>query len=535
MAFDTEKAKLSRQSFLIAKLELDTTISAGGSEYHCNGRAPLGQLFHSDIVDGGFDPTPTRMNPGSGLGFRGSVKIKFKDFNYGSAGTYWGRLLANNPFYLDRKLKIYTGFYDGVTFDWANFKEKLYFIKKIQGPDSRGYVTITAHDPLTLLDGDQSLIPTTPDAKLGAAITSSQTGTIDITDNTGFSATGGTADFDGEFVTYSGVSGVDSIVVTARGAFGSEAKSHSLNDPVSNCYGYNTSNVVDVIRDLIESYSPIDDAAYLPDTDWDTQRDEFLPNADAIGVYTAGTPIKEEIEKLCEYYRLSVWWDDEDQQIKLVHIGPLASTTKRININEHILDVGEDVKRDPTKAVTETIVYYGRRDHSKDDDDPNNYSEWYVTPNATAETGHGKAKVKEIFAKNIPASGNSSASTLADRVNAQYEYGDIAYQFRLDIKDADLKVGDIVEAYTNKIQGTDGQPVPTSFIVVERDLIKGTVYQYRALRTGFALGSNYRRIAPDSLAAVTYSTATDEQKATYLFISDVLGKFSNNDDGHWIY
>lgn len=535
MTYTTEAAKLSRQPFFIVKLELDTTISPGGAEYHCSGRSPLGQLFHSTIPVRGYDPTPTRMAVGAGLGFRGQVRVSFDDFAFGDNGTYWGKLLANNPYYLDRKLRVYTGFYDGVTFDWGNFKEKLYFIKKIQGPDSKGRVTVTATDPLTQLDGDQSKLPTTPNAKLAAALNSTATGTLNITDNTDFSASGGVADIGGEYVKYSGISGADSIITTERNAYGTESKSHSSGDQVSPCYDFDGDNVVDVIRNLITLYSPIDHASYIPDTDWNYQRDNFLVGANAIGVYKAGTDIKKEIEKLCEQFRLSVWWDDEAQEIKLLAIGPLVTAAKRININEHILDTGEDVIRDPSKAVSETIVYYGRKNHSKDIDDKNNYSDWLLVPNPNAQAGIG-SKIREIYAYNIPTGGTTSANNLADRINSQLAEGLITYQFQVDIKDADIAVGQVVEAVTDKLQGTDGIPVPTSVIIIERDQIKGTVYQYKAIKTGFALGSKYRKIAPSSLSGVTYTTATDEQKATYMFIaSNATNQFSNNDDGHWIY
>lgn len=535
MTFDAEKVKLTRKPFFIVKLELDTTITAGGNEYHCSGRSPLGQLFHSSIPDGGYDPTPTKMAIAAGLGFRGSIKVTFEDFNFGTNGTYWGKLLANNPYYLDRVIKVYTGFYDGETFDWANFKEKLYFIKKLQGPDSNGKVTITAHDPLTLLDSKEAIIPQAPNAKLAAALNSTATGTLDIEDNTNFSATGGVCRINDEYMAYSGISGADSIVTTTRAQYGTDAASHDADDSVIPCYSFNTSNVVDLIRDLIEDYSPIDHASYIPDTDWNTQRDSFLTGANCIGVYDGGTPIKKEIQSLCEQFRVSIWWDDEAQEIKLVHVGPLTSVTKRVNVDSEILGQGETVKRDPNKVITETIVYYNRRNHAIDEDDKKNYANWYIASNTEAETGSGKAVTKEVYAKNMPGSGSSSANDLVTKTNAQFEFGLIEYDFRLDIRDADLMLGQIVEAYTDKIQGTDGLPVPTSFMVIERDQIKPTVYQYKAVRTGFALGSKYRRIAPASMDGDAYTTATTEEQAKYLFIADIDEQFSNDDPGHWIY
>lgn len=535
MTHASEKAKLARQPMTIVKLELDTTISTGGAEYHCTGRSPLGVLMYSSIPENGYNPTPTRLDVGSGLGYRGYVNVTMLDFPFGTAGTYFGRLLANNPYYLDRKLKVYTGFYDGVTFDWANFKEHLYFIKKIDGPDAKGKVTIQAADPLTLLDEDQALIPETPNAKLAASLTSSATGTINIGSNTGFSASGGIAKIDSEYIAYSGVSGGTSIVVTARGQFGSTSEAHDADAPVGACYSYTAQNVVNVIRTLIETFSPLDDASYIPDTDWDYQRDTYLIGDSVTGVIDPGTPIKDEIESLCEQCWIACWWDDEAQQVKLKAVGPTIAAAATLNKDEHILAVGENVQRNPTKAVTEVWVYFGRINHAEGESDPSNYSDLYVTPDADATTGHGKAKIKKIFAKNIPASGTSTVNKLSTRILAQNKQGEVLYTFQLDVKDSDLITGDEVMVKTDRIQGVDGIPTENSFLVIERDMIKPTVLQYKAVKTGFLSGNNYRLIAPNTMSAVTYATATTGQRANYGFIADTTTvEFSNGDTAHAI-
>lgn len=535
MAYADEIAKLSRQPFTIVKLELDTSISEGGSEYHCQGRSPLGQLFYSSIIDNGFDPTPTRMDVGSGLGFRGTVRVTMRDFRFGANGTYFGRLLANNTYYLDRKLKVYTGFYDGVTFDWSNFKEKLYFIKKIDGPDSSGRVTIQAADPLTLLDEDQAATPTAPGAILAATMSAAATGTINIGDNTAFNVSGGIAQINDELVAYSGVSGVDSIVVTARAQFGTLAEEHEADDGVSPCYSYSTANVVDVIRELIELYSPLDHASYIPDADWNAERDTYLAGDEVTGVVPAGTPIKDKIESLCSQAMISVWWDDEDQEIKLKAVGPSLSPSATLNKDAHILDVGEKPQRDPTKAITEVWVYYGRKNHADNEEEPKNYSHLYVTPDAEATAGHGKPKVKKIFAPDIPASGTSTVNKLSSRLLSQYSQGENIYTFRVDVKDSGLKTGQLADITTDLIQGVDGVPATNSFLVVERDQVSPTVFQYKAQATGFLTGAPYRLIAPNSLLGTDYTSASAAQRAKYAFIADTgTEQFSNSDPAHLI-
>lgn len=537
MAYDTEKAKISRNIFEFVEFDVDNPISASGFERHCLGRGPLSESFYPSIVDKGIDLIPTRMYPGSGLSSSGVARFKFKDFRIGENGTYFGKLFANNPYLLDRPFTHYSGFFDGSNFQWDNFKPRLYYIKKVTGPDSRGVVTATTADQLTLLSEDQARTTITPNALLSANLSASYTGTLNIGDNTDYEAAGGLLRINDEYIIYDGISGADSIVINSsgRGAFGSEAEEHESGDNLGPCYSFQNENVVDVIRDLIELYSPIDHATYIPDSDWNDQRDNLMVGDNATGVIDPGTPIKDEINKLCEEFRISVWWDDEDQVLALKPIGPLVSTAQRINVNEHILNIGEDVVRDQSKAVTGVIVHYGRKNHAKDEKDKKNYSYHTAYPNPDAATGYGKDKIKEIFAQYIPAGATATSNKLADRINSQFAEGEVTYHFRLDVKDSDLRVGDVFEAFTDKLQGTDGLAVPTSLVVTEKDQLSPTVFQYRAIKTGFALGSKYRRIAPNSLAGLTYSAATTEQRATYFFIADLLEKFSNGDDGHWIY
>jgi len=534
MSFETEAAKLSRHPFWIVKLELDASISPGGSEYHCSGRPPLGYMFHPSINDNGIDTSPTRMGIGAGFGRLGRVTINFQDFTWGENGTYWAKLFAENPYRLDRKLKLYTGFYDGKNFDWNNFREQLYFIKKVTGPNSTGRVTIQADDPLTLINPEQSSTPTAPNAKLFADITATQTGTINITDNTDFEATGGIVDLDGEFARYTATSGADSLVVSERGVYGSKSDEHSEGDQVSPCYDFDKQNAVDVIRNLIDKFTPIPIATYVDSTDWDFQRDEYLFGAIATGVIKAGQSIKTEIESLCKNFYISVFFDTEEQKAKLVPIGPLVTAARRITIDKNIFSYRENKTEDQTKIVTQTRIYYGRRNHYSGETDKNNYKEWLIVDNGTTAAQVGKDLVREVYAQYIPEGGASSANNLAAKINKQFVLGLIKYECTLDAIDSDIKVGDIIEVFSPVITGTDGLPVPTSFICIERDHYDGSLYHYKFVRTGFALGSKYRLIAPNTMSGVTYTTATDEQKAKYLFICGNNGEFSNADAGHCI-
>lgn len=519
----------------IVKLELDNTISPGGAEYHCSGRSPLGQRFYSSILDNGIDPVPTKMQPGEGLPFSGSVRITMENFAFGGRGTYFGRLIAANEYYLDKPLKIYTGFYDGQTFDWANFKEKLYFIKRIDGPDSNGRVTITADDILTLLDDDQAQITTAPDAKLVSNLSAITAGTINITDNTHFSATGGTCQINSEFIDYAGLSGSDSIVITGRARFGSSASAHNADDAVIPCYSYTNENVVSVIYSLIDLYSPIDASTYIPLSEWNDQRDSYLIGDNVTGVIPAGKKIKKKINQLCSQTSVSVWWDDEQQLVKLRAIGPTITPVLQIKSDENILNVGENNKRDPSKAVNTIIAYYGRKDFSTGEESPENYSRVYGSPDAESTLGFGKSKIETIYCSDIPVSGTSVVNKMIARRFSQRRKGINEYFFRLDVKAATISVGDEVQVLSDTLEDVDGNPTLLSYLITEKDQLSPTVYQYTAQATGFLTTGPYRVIAPNSMAGVTYASATQEQRLTYAFVADdVTQQFSNGNDPHLI-
>lgn len=125
---------------------------------HCDGNSPIGEGIYPTIKS--IDTTPVKATPLKGLGYRGKVTIKMVDFPLDN-GTYFGRLIGSNPYYLDRPLKLYDGFWsEGDNFDLAaDFQEKLYFIKSIDGPSDKGVVTVEAVDILSKLDSDQAIAP----------------------------------------------------------------------------------------------------------------------------------------------------------------------------------------------------------------------------------------------------------------------------------------------------------------------------------------------------------------------------------------
>ena len=140
---------------------------------------------------------PTALNPGTvsdrrykALGRRASVRIVAEDFAYhdrafdkyhaerlsGAAqadmtgydpfdrGTFWGRWRARNPFYTGRPITIREGFADQPLAEWSS---RRYFIDRIEGPHEDGTISITAKDPLKLVEDDRAVAPRPSSGVLG--------------------------------------------------------------------------------------------------------------------------------------------------------------------------------------------------------------------------------------------------------------------------------------------------------------------------------------------------------------------------------
>ena len=167
--------------------------------------------------------SPTELNVGdvdasSGpLGKRAQASIAFQDHptsdiqldpyvsTRGGAspltrGTFWTKLKARWPIQKGRKVRIFDGYLGQ---DLGDMVRREYLIDSIDGPDSRGRVTLRAVDPLRILDDKTSQAPILSRGELSAAITSSQTSiTVALAVLADYPASG-TLRIKGELMTYS--------------------------------------------------------------------------------------------------------------------------------------------------------------------------------------------------------------------------------------------------------------------------------------------------------------------------------------------
>ena len=498
-----------------------TANSAARKEYLCDGLVPTGQKFWPCVES--IQWVPTRASESGGLGYFGEAAITCRNFDWPNGdGTYFGRLLASNPYTLNRIVKINVGFYEaGEAFNFSSFQERRYFIKKITGPTEKGVVKIEVSDVLSQLK--ESTCPGVSAGNLNASLTSSAIGTINIQDNGGFSS--GYAIIDDEIVSYSGISGLGSIVITSRGQGGTTAEEHDADAPVRHIYHY-SGNAVDCVRDLIENYSNVDHNSYIPDADWNAERDTFLSSENVDVWVLEPTPTSDIIDDIGKQIYASFWWQDDAQEIRVKAIGPSLSSDETWNDSENILDSKVTIKRDQRKIITQAWVYYGKIDQSKGNDAAN-FEAIHINIDQDAEAGLGQPQIKKIFADYIPVAGSATASKIASRIVSQNS-NPMEIVLQVDAKDSGLNVGDPVDLSTDLLEGTDGLPVTTKMRIIEKAQAANNRYTYKMVFSGIEQGSRYFVIAPSGLP--DYDSATQDQKDKYGWIADTSGKVGAADD-----
>jgi hypothetical protein len=509
---------------------LDTKIS-GTYEYICDGISPPNDPPIYSCVSN-IEWVPQRTATEGGLGYLGEVVITAKDFPwFNNIGTYFGRLLANNPYLLNRKVKIYSGFLSrGETFSLSNFQERDYFIRDITGPDSKGYVKIKAFDILS--QTKEAVIPRRTNGYLQANITDSATGLIDIGDKTGFPASG-YAIIDKEVVAYDSTgAGATQINITTRAQAGTEASSHDSGDPARYVEYYNA-NVVDTIEDIIQDHTDIDDTTYINGTDWTAEKTNFL-SAETVELWvTDPTTVDKVLDQLCKQTYINLFWDDVNQEIKLKAIGPALTPLVKWTDAANILDTKISIKRPQKNIYTQCWVYYDRIDKTGSETSAKNYKELYILANSDIETGLGTDNIKRIYCSHIPSGGSGTASKIANRFISQHR-NPIDITWEVDAKDhASVEPGDSIELSTDVIQGTDGLPSNIILRVIEKRALKNARYSYRAIYSGVELGSRYARVCPNSM--LDYASESQANKDFYGFIADTDNEMLNGDDPYLIW
>ena len=575
MTYDTERKKAAKEPIIMVELDLDycsrtfgvapcTATAATGDDkcrntlVTCRDRqnyanSPITYRFaeiHARVPPiakaipcvHSVRPAPTVRNPSKGLGARASVKVVLKDFpwhdrdidqyasersfSYEDRGTYFGRLIASNPYYEGRPMRIWHGFL-GDPFSFDNFKERHYLIDKIDGPDSRGRVTITAKDPLKALDSGRHEYPSPTDSALTENINPNAT-TFGVT-NIQFYSDGDYFVINDEAMRVTTVNVPSSqLEGVLRGLGETNNVSHSSGDSVQIMGVYSLQNCITAAKDLIINKANVS-ASYIDNTAWDAVQNEWFTGFNVERIIPEPTSINELLSSLMEQCGFDVWWNERTQKIDLKAIAPSQSDVA-YNDNDNFLQGTIKITAQQDDRVSQ-VWYYWDKDKWLEPDKPQWYSRVTIITSGESANEYPESRIRTIFGSWIPDVSGLIVSTVAGRLINRFKNPPIKVQFSLELKDSDLWTGSDFIFDSRTHQDPFGNNNRIACEVLEAAEVDDVI-KYRAQFTGQA-STRYGEIAPNNLG-ITYETASQAQRDQYMFISNNDGLMSDGTAGYAI-
>lgn len=369
--------------------------------------------------------TPGRISLGQDLGQRSSVSITFRDFPHSDAGTgldpyyadraydpytqgtFWPRFRARQPYLKGATLRLIDGY---VGDDLADMETRTFLVESFDGPGMDGRFTVTAKDPLKLLDADRAQAPALNTGYLSGSLTTSTTSAtllpVGIGDSeypaSGYAAIGGK-----EIVYFTRLG--DTLTIT-RAQYNTTAIAHSANDRVQVCLVYTAYDVADIIKDLMVTYGGVD-TAMIPIADWQAETDAFLGQV-YTGVVAEPTSVRTLVSELILQAGLAVWYDDLSAQIRLQVLRAISTDAETFGDASDKLGGTLQITEQPDQRVSQVWTFFAQRNPLDGQEDGNNYrsAEWDV--DAAAELAYGSSAIQKIYSRWIPIGGRTIAEKL---------------------------------------------------------------------------------------------------------------------------
>ena len=509
--------------------------------------------------------SPTENEPSEGLGVRASITAVFKDetsndvgidkyvdertYDPNEQGSFWGKLLARNPFYNGRRMRYKVGYFDESTGQLVT-QTREYFIDKITGPDAKGKVTVIGKDVLKLADDKRAQAPFINsgvlDADINDSVLSATLSPAGIGDQE--YAASGTLRIDDETMTFTRVA--DALTFIARGTDGTTADAHTADASIQECLRFTAEPINDILFTLLNTYANIE-AGFLDTVQWQAEVDLWLSANNYTALITEPNGVNELITELIQQGLFYIWWDEIEQKVQLKAIAPPRTAVKSVNDSDNVLRGTMKVEDDEEKRLTEVWVHFGIKDPTGEIDKISNYKKLEISldPEKESTDQFGDVRVRNIFSRWMSESDKGLAVQLGGRLLARYAEMPKKIEFELDAQDSDLWTGGDFDLTTASIQDVEGaQPTLAAEVLSVLQKKPGSTYTYTAELTRFS--GRYAFIAPDSINDNTpnyeletggdyelettgeyqletndYSVATDAQKDAFGFICYDTGFF----------
>ena len=349
-------------------------------------------------------------------------------------GTFWGKWMARNPFHEGYPVRIKEGkIGDGD----SSLRTRHYLIDKIDGPNN-GKITIHCKDLFSLIEERKSEAPVANTGELDAGITAVSGSLVlspsgigdDEYSNSGHIAVGN------EIMEFTRPTGSDTLTLVTRGDLNTTASNHDAEDQVQEVLVYDAQRVDAIISDLLTTFTEIT-ADHIPSSEWSVEAANNLPT-----LYTAHiakpTPVIDLIAELAEQVGFTLWPDIETDLINLKAVGVNIVPVLTVDDDSRILADSITIERDPDLRVSRAQVYFGLINPLEDLEDEANYRSFVEVRDVNAEEDaqYGTKSIRKVFSRWIPATGRTTATTIATLILNLFRDPPFRATFDLDIQRA---------------------------------------------------------------------------------------------------
>jgi len=486
----------------------------------------------------------------NGLGRRGTISATLTDFPYGDQvtdkyaserksgsaqldeggydpkdrGTFFGKLKSRWPTYGDRPMRFIEGYIDESGAFVAE-STRHYILTDFEGPDRSGKVVLKGKDILHLADDKKALCPKPSRGQLqfelfprfdnDGNINPQYDPEIRLTP-AGIGAeypTKGYAVIGREVVTYTR-SG-DIVTLTGRGLENTEEKSHREGSTFQQAYRVVNTRIDDLVEDLLINFGNIP-SSFIPKADWTEEITRWASTLFLDTVITKPEGVSKLLSEI-SILGVSIWWDDVDQEIKLKVNAPpfIGETVVDWGEDNSVLDISQSDHDED--RLTQVHFYSVQTDPTGSATEKNNFDRIIVAIDAEAEqqNSYRNPRIREIFCRWVNRGADSVLLVSALRMLARFNTAPITYKVKIDNKDNDISLVDVVRLNTRVTQDVTGKPSPKLTQVREKSTRREHGWTDIVLQDFFFKGE-FRFIAPNDTPV--YGSATQGDKDTFAFM-----------------
>lgn len=445
-------------------------------------------------------------------------------------GTFWKNLLARNPNYIGRRIRVYRGFTGDLE---AAYQQTFEGVLEAITINSDGTVTIEAGD--TLKSIEDVMIPAESDVMLNTDIDDTTT-SVSVNDATKMTGAGYFRIAD-EILYRSGMTAnnCDGII---RGCFNTTAAAHSKMDAIQECKYYSPQSPYDIISELLLTDCALD-AGFVDSTALTFLKGFDLYMVQFSAIISEPKSAREllfEIIDLCD----CKCWVGEDLKItfaKNLPNYPGRAYTTITDANNIIIE-SDGVDPNIDSRISRITIYWNK-DPIGAEDDPAAYDRKNQEKDTVGEgvNMYNSIKEKVVYCRWLRDDYMDEdlvtryVTNLLKRMLRLYKDPMPLYSFSVEMKDDAIKTGSFVRIDTDKIVDRLGVPLSGKvFQVVKRSPIGAngridmTVLQYPVRRVCFTAANT----------VPTYLSATVAEKESG-FHTLPSGEMSNADEGYYIY